>query len=125
MTIQLPRTNLQIGTPSPGIGITISKLFLQWIRGLVLDIPERLRATVVQTSAYTARAWDLVLANPTAGGFVITLPVGPEDGAEVGYHNTSSSTNTMTIRAGTNDTVNGGTSVTNKTCAATRDWAVM
>jgi hypothetical protein len=69
--------------------------------------------TPVKTSAYTAKVEELVLCDPTGGGFTVTLPDAAKcKGQPVTVKNASSSTNTITIAGAGMDEVDGASSVT-------------
>ncbi len=109
--------------------------FRAWLQHLLAaQVAERLIPTPVQTTDFTARPWDLVRMNPTAGALTLTLPAGARSGDQVGYKNTSGSVNTVTIEAPDGDTVEGAAWVTNSTAngsewfiydAATNSWSAM
>lgn len=72
-----------------------------------------LRATPTKTAAYTAKHNDMVYANPTGGGFTVTLPPATgHEGEYVGVKNRSASANVITIAAGGAETVDNAASIT-------------
>lgn len=70
--------------------------------------------TTVKTSAYSAVIGDLVRANPTGGGFTITLPAiaAANSGQHITVKNTSLSVNTLTIAPTGANTIDGSTLTT-------------
>ncbi len=65
---------------------------------IIADGPQWI-VTPVKTTAYAAEAWDLVLCNPTAAGFTVTLPapVSVPPGTSIQVKNVSASSNVITI----------------------------
>lgn len=53
--------------------------------------------TSVKTSLYTAAALQLVLFDPTGGGFTIKAPASPSSGDEFGVKNYTNNTNVVTV----------------------------
>lgn len=72
----------------------------------------RVCVTPVKTAAYTAKPWDVVRCDPTAGGFTVTIPRSQVDNAEIVIKNASDSTNTITILPSGQDTLDDVTSLT-------------
>lgn len=66
-----------------------------------------LTPTDVKTSAYTASANDLVRCDTTSGGFSVTLPASPADGATIAFLDMSSTfaTNNLTVLPNTGKTI--------------------
>ena len=65
-------------------------------------------ATATKTSAYTASPGDFVEADPTAAGFVVTLPLAASCiGQRVIVKNVSGSVNTITVTASGADLIDG------------------
>lgn len=93
-------------------GVRIHRDLIQWLRDIILGIPERLIATPTKTSDYTIRPWDLVLLDATDGGFSVTLPGRVSPGTEVGFLEVGGSANNVVVFPGTGDTVMGAASVT-------------
>lgn len=85
-------------------------------KAVVLDDDPRLSAgggtgaglipTAVKTANYTASAGDLVLADPTAAGFTVTLPASPLVGEMVGVKKIDDGVNAVTVLA-TGTTIDG------------------
>lgn len=91
--------------------LRIHQDLLRWLRDLVLTVPERLVLTEVQTGTYTARPWDLVQFDNSAGTTGITLPDGPDKGTEVGLSCVAAGTSTRVSASG-DDTVLGAAFIT-------------
>lgn len=76
----------------------------QWVRevaGMLNAIPWQFTGT--KTADYTADHGECVICDPSGGGFTVTLPKA-RDGAKVAIKNDTTSTNTITIAAGSGDT---------------------
>lgn len=67
--------------------------------------------TGVQTTAYTARTGDLVLCDPTAAAFTVTLPAAAAAGAVVGVKRTDTSEHPVIIAAPTGGLIDGETTM--------------
>jgi hypothetical protein len=108
-----------IGIPKAGTPITqgnvgeLHPIWRRWFQSLVASVAPRLTPTDVKTAAYTAKAWELVLADPTSGGFTINLPNRASSGSEVAYKNTTASTNAVTFAPATGHTIDSQSSVSN------------
>ncbi len=63
-------------------------------------------ATAVKTTTYTAAVGEFVPADASGGGFTITLPTAPADGAVVTVKKIDSSSNTVTVARGGSDVFN-------------------
>jgi hypothetical protein len=63
--------------------------------------------TAVKTSAYTASANDLVRCDTTSGGFSVTLPASPADGATIAFLDMASTfaTSNLTVLPNTGKTI--------------------
>jgi hypothetical protein len=68
--------------------------------------------TPVKTAAYTAKPWEVVRCDPTAGGFTVTLPPSPGNAEQIIVKNASDSTNTITISPHGQDEIDDATSLT-------------
>lgn len=109
-----------IPLPSPNVSVTknayypLGEEFSRWLRDrFILGVRERFHAVEVSDD-YVARPWDEVNADPSGGGFTVTLPENPNDGAEVAYYNTTTSTNAVTFEPGSlDDTIQEQSSITN------------
>lgn len=130
MSIQHPKPNLH---GLQGREEVLHRDFIRYLRDQIIDkVRQRYVPVSEQTSAYTARVWDLVPFDPSGGAFTVTLPDNPVDGDEVAFKNTTTDTTGITIAPGTGDTIDGGASI-NPTGArqgivllydaARRDWS--
>lgn len=63
-------------------------------------------ATAVKTTTYTAAVGEFVPCDATAGGFTVTLPTAPADGAVITVKKTDSGSNTVTVARGGSDVFN-------------------
>lgn len=73
--------------------------------------PERI--TPVQTATYAPQYGELVLCDPTGGGFTINLPTAVGcTGRQIGVKNASASGNTITVDAFGSETIDGTASTT-------------
>jgi hypothetical protein len=66
----------------------------------------KLTPTAIKTAAYNAAVGDFVPCNAVSGGFTVTLPTAPVDGALVSLKKIDTSTNVVTIACGGSDTLN-------------------
>lgn len=91
----------------------LSAVFLRWLERLIDRISERWIVTPIKTAAYTANPWEMVLCNPTAGGFTVTLP-DPRNhgGAMVAVKNASASANVITLATVAGATIELGVGAT-------------
>lgn len=93
----------------------------------------RLRKTSLKTGNYTAAAWDLVLCDPSGGGFTVTIPAGTTalTGRRIGVKNYGTSTNTITISAASGSIEGGSPTITTAwgyyelECVGTDGWVVV
>lgn len=78
----------------------------------VLPIPRTLSPTPVRTAATSAAFWDLVLCNPSLGGFPVTLPLvtAADHGKVVGVKNDSASANAIPVSGSGGQTIDGAVS---------------
>jgi len=83
--------------------------------------------TEIQTERYNAALEDLVICDPTKEGFTVALPdISREDvGKLITVVNSTSSTNTITIKPGGNQTINGSTSDTITTAYGTKIYVAV
>lgn len=104
--------------PTPGrAGLPIHRFFFQWLRELILTVPERF--VPVEVSAdYTARAWDCLLVDASGGAFEITLPENPQPRTQIAFSEAGGSGNNVTITANTGYTIMGGASAVYNTANA-------
>jgi hypothetical protein len=58
--------------------------------------------TSIKTSAYNANVNDLVRINSTAGGFTITLPATPSDGAKISFSDVANQCGTNPVLVAAN-----------------------
>ena len=73
-----------------------------------LDGQPKYKPTVSKTAAYTADYQELVICDPSGGGFTVTLPyANGHVGEQVVVKNNTTSTNTITIAASGTETVDG------------------
>lgn len=80
--------------------------------------------TDTKTAAYSAKIGELVLCNPTGGGFTVTLPTAvSNNGLFVVVKNNSASTNTITVDGEGSETIDGSANAT-ITTARGRMWVV-
>lgn len=70
--------------------------------------------TATKTSAYTAAICEVVICDPTGGGFTVTLPdlSAADVGGWVIVKNDSASTNVITIDGDASDTIDGSLNTT-------------
>ena len=65
-----------------------------------------------KTGAYAAKPWEIVLCDPTAGGFTVSLPnANASDAGEIRIANDSASANTITIKPSGSSTVGRAVSI--------------
>lgn len=84
-------------------------------RQTLLELSDVVRMVLVRDirSAYVAGAWELVLADPTAGSFTITLPKAADnEGARIDIKHDSDSDNIVTVAVHPDDTVDGKATAT-------------
>lgn len=62
--------------------------------------------TAVKTTTYTAAVGEFVPCDATSGGFTVTLPSAPTDGAVITVKKTDSGSNTVTVARGGSDVFN-------------------
>lgn len=80
---------------------------------LMLESVPDFTVTTVKTAAYQAQLDEVVLCDPTGGGFTVTLPdARNRDGRTVVVKNASASTNTITVDGFQSQTVDGSASAT-------------
>lgn len=64
--------------------------------------------TAIKTALYTTRVWESVLANPTAGGFVVNIPTAVDvKGQQLKVKNVSASVNAITLTPFGGETIDG------------------
>lgn len=83
--------------------------------GTAIDTQDHpLTPTVTKTEAYTAVVGDLVLCDPTSGGFTVMLPPASrgDSGRRIGIKNASASTNGITVARHGSQLIDGGVSAT-------------
>jgi hypothetical protein len=98
-----------IPTLRVGLREKIGPEFVRWLSNLILKLPERHTPTEVQDSAYTAALWDMVMCDPSGGGFTVTLPDSRrEPPCVIVIKNTVNSANAITLAAATGDQIEGG-----------------
>jgi len=78
-------------------------------------LPPRLRSRLfttgtVQTAAYTASEFEVVLVDPSGGAFTVTLPPAG-NGALVVVKNTTTDTTAVTLDADGSDTIEGNLTI--------------
>lgn len=62
--------------------------------------------TDIKIAAYTARYYELVMCDPTAGAFALTLPIARGNrGQMIGVKNASASSNNITVTAATGENI--------------------
>lgn len=61
-----------------------------------------LTPTAVKTANYTAKKNELVLCNPTAGGFGVLMPMSPANGTQVGIQLTANAATPNVVTAASN-----------------------
>lgn len=97
VAVQLDGTSLTLG--ASGLSVT--------------DRAGRQSVTAVQTGAYTAAWGETVRADPSGGGFTVTLPTAAGNaGRRITVKNTTSSTNAITIDADGSETIDGAADAT-------------
>jgi hypothetical protein len=90
--LALGRTGrIGIGRAGAKVGWVLRWDGSQWVAG------PRYTPTSTKTMDYTAALGELVLCNPTSGGFNVVLPPSPADGSEIIVKNHSDSANPITI----------------------------
>jgi hypothetical protein len=83
------------------------------IQQLAQKIIAPLEITSTKTAAYSATIGELVLCNPTGGGFTVTLPTAEDrPGRYIAIKNASGSTNTITVDGADSETIDGAANKT-------------